>query len=373
MASTQRVPLNAAAWTIFDRWARLALRAGDLQKVIAISEIARRAARALPVDVVVAPAPPRLSSPAGAVVAFTVVADTLVGCLIAYHRPNDCATESASAFTAAQARYFSEGEEAAPEASWRGIPLLARLVRSSGPAGIIVLASDPFQPLLPASVLLGSENAGHAVAYSSSIQSAISFLEGPSPRVPPPSGQIVVLNAEVPTAVLPGAREEAMSLVRAHGAKTVAGRPLDQLAALEDLPDGTLIHFGGHARVNPDYPHLSTLEFTDGEAVVPITVAQIMKLRLPKRSVVVLAGCDTAAWGGRRGPVTSLAAAFVDAGAEAVVSTTRVLPDAQAAACLPLLEEAIARNGAVQALAAAVSSPAQPCRSLLSDFVAVVG
>ena len=370
-SARQRIPLNAAAWEIFQKWAGLALARGELPKVLAVSELARRSARGQSVSVPETLKLPTPRSSLGEVLAFAVVGDELVGCLIS-RQGAACDREPAALFEKERDRYFVEDGEGLESAA-SGLPLLRKMLRSTPSTGILVIASDPFQPLLPPSVLFGSHAAERPIAYSSSIQSAVAYLDGPASRRSLPSRRLALLNAGVSAATLPGARAEVALLEKIPGAQLLTGAPEEQLADLSLLPEGTLIHFSGHARVNPDFPQMSALEFDQQGTPLRVTAADIAQHRLPPRSVVVLAGCDTAAWGGRRGPVTSLASSFVDAGAEIVISTTRPLPDAEAAACFPSLEAAIVRAGALEALSQAARTSAEPCRSLMGTVVAVVG
>ena len=94
-------------------------------------------------------------------------------------------------------------------------------------------------------------------------------------------------------------------------------------AALQALPPVGLLHLGVHARRAQGVP---VLEMADG----PLAPAEIAELPLRGRPLVLLAGCATAVGPVHQGVERSLAAAFRQAGASAVIATRWPLADAHA-------------------------------------------
>lgn len=101
---------------------------------------------------------------------------------------------------------------------------------------------------------------------------------------------------------------------------------LEHLAAAGAWAD--VLHLASHAVVNPVSPDLSRL-VTGPE---PLYARDIRMLRLARRPTVVLAACDTgSAAPGDGSGISSLASAFLDAGARWVIGSARPLEDSFAA------------------------------------------
>lgn len=117
------------------------------------------------------------------------------------------------------------------------------------------------------------------------------------------------------------------------GALLIVGRDATRERVTETAGKAEVLHFSGHALAHPSKPRLSRLvlspagEDEDGA----LYASQIERLRL-KAQLVVLAACDSATGAQRPGAgVTGLAAAFLAAGAQAVVATQWAVPDVEAA------------------------------------------
>ena len=88
-------------------------------------------------------------------------------------------------------------------------------------------------------------------------------------------------------------------------------------------PAFDVVHFGGHAFANPEFPLLSRLVFADepnGEQ--SLFAHEIARVRFPRTRVVVLAACSTAAGAVSRGEgVVSVARPFLGGGVPLVIAS----------------------------------------------------
>jgi CHAT domain-containing protein len=82
---------------------------------------------------------------------------------------------------------------------------------------------------------------------------------------------------------------------------------------VQAAPGADVVHFGGHALANPDYPSLSRLVFADKAGVEQSLFAhEISRMKFQRTRVVVLAACSTAAGAVSRGEgVVSVARPFL--------------------------------------------------------------
>ncbi len=113
----------------------------------------------------------------------------------------------------------------------------------------------------------------------------------------------------------------ASKLYRRH--EILVGRQATKERFVEMAPDFDVVHFGGHAFVNPEFPLLSRLAFA-GEAGTEqsLFAHEIARIRFPRTRVVVLAACSTAAGVVSRGEgVVSVARPFLGAGVPLVVAS----------------------------------------------------
>jgi CHAT domain-containing protein len=101
-------------------------------------------------------------------------------------------------------------------------------------------------------------------------------------------------------------------------------------AFLAGLPDARLVHFAGHALLNPEQPRDSRLLLAGGDAAF-LTAREIRQLRLRRAPLVVLSACATSVSGTQPGDeASSLAHAFLAAGASAVIGTLWPVSDRSA-------------------------------------------
>ena len=123
---------------------------------------------------------------------------------------------------------------------------------------------------------------------------------------------------------LPGAEAEAASAAAFYPRHEVMiGRTATKERFLETAPAFDVIHFGGHALVNPEFPLLSRLVFADERQTgQSIYAHELSKLRFPLTRVVVLAACSTAAGAVSRGEgVVSVARPFLSGGVPVVIAS----------------------------------------------------
>jgi CHAT domain-containing protein len=92
---------------------------------------------------------------------------------------------------------------------------------------------------------------------------------------------------------------------------------------VQAAPGADVVHFGGHALANPDYPSLSRLVFADKAGVEQSLFAhEISRMKFQRTRVVVLAACSTAAGAVSRGEgVVSVARPFLGGGVPLVIAS----------------------------------------------------
>jgi CHAT domain-containing protein len=123
---------------------------------------------------------------------------------------------------------------------------------------------------------------------------------------------------------LPGAESEvalASKWYRRHD--ILVGRQATKDRFVEMAPNYDVVHFGGHAFVNPEFPLLSRLAFAGKAGTEQSLFAhEIARIRFPRTRVVVLAACSTASGVVSRGEgVVSVARPFLGAGVPLVVAS----------------------------------------------------
>jgi CHAT domain-containing protein len=152
---------------------------------------------------------------------------------------------------------------------------------------------------------------------------------------------------------LPESRREASQVNALHpGSVMLLGEEATGPRFLSELTQATALHFAGHATVNEVAPEMSALVVTGtgGDDDGRIYVHQLLNRSLPLR-LVVLSACSTARTrtGDVRGNVT-IARAFLDGGAAAVVATLWPVSDDDAATFSIRFHENL-RAGATPAVA----------------------
>ncbi len=204
------------------------------------------------------------------------------------------------------------------------------------------------------------------VMFVPSIRSAQS-----SPRPPRGARDVVLVGAtpraadtKLPLLAEAAAEVEAVTGVYQGEAEVMEfhGITVEQFEELS--PRASVIHLASHASVNPLLPHLSKLHFqpTRAHPDGTMTAADVARLSLSAR-LVVLAGCETASGMPTRSEgVTGLASAFLSAGASSVLASMWPVEDRHTAAFQTYLHQQLSANLPVAAAlrAAQLWSRAQP-------------
>jgi CHAT domain-containing protein len=182
-----------------------------------------------------------------------------------------------------------------------------------------------------------------------------------SDEAPAPDPRVVVI--QPPAIDLPNAAAEAAAIARRYRRATVveARSPAAVLAAMESAD---IIHYAGHTS-SAGGTGLSLGEVT-------LYGADITRLRLRRAPLVVLAGCRTLRGAGNGEDVaSSLARAFLLAGARAVVGTAWDVNDRAASALFERMHAANAAGGdAVAALRDAQRTALSDAASQPADWAA---
>jgi CHAT domain-containing protein len=125
---------------------------------------------------------------------------------------------------------------------------------------------------------------------------------------------------------LPGAEAEANAAAAFYAEHQVLTGPSATKERFLDLaPRFDVVHFGGHALANAEFPQLSRLLFAaarGGDEPEPLYAYEVAGLQLPQTRLVVLAACSTAVGAVSHGEgVVSVARPFLAAGVPTVVAS----------------------------------------------------
>ncbi len=145
---------------------------------------------------------------------------------------------------------------------------------------------------------------------------------------------------------LPAANSEAAAIAAVYDlAVVLLGQSATRPAVVNAAAKSTILHIAAHALPIARDPRLSALPLAPapGEPDT-LTVAEIQKAAFDQRPLVVLSGCNTATVGASRSSVSSLAAAFLAAGAPNVIGTLRNVDDSDASAFGRLLHHELAQD-----------------------------
>jgi CHAT domain-containing protein len=165
--------------------------------------------------------------------------------------------------------------------------------------------------------------------------------------------------------MLPQAAVEASEVASMYPQHTLLiGPQATRRAFLRAIKSHRVLHFAGHAVVNPEVPALSRLALASETGVSgDIYAFELDRMSLPETDLVILAACDTA--GGRTyrsSGVVSLARAFITAGVAEVIATLWRIQDETARPIFHALHEQL-RAGLTPSAAIRVAQ----LRSLSSD------
>jgi CHAT domain-containing protein len=136
---------------------------------------------------------------------------------------------------------------------------------------------------------------------------------------------------------LPGAAEEALEVAQAlPGSVVLLGEKATRSAFLAGADKHTVVHFGGHAVINPDFPLLSQLVFAPRASSAErgvLYARDLLGYRFPRTRLVVLAACRGADGSGPDGlGLSGLSEAFLSTGIPAVLAHLWNLDDQHSSA-----------------------------------------
>jgi CHAT domain-containing protein len=122
---------------------------------------------------------------------------------------------------------------------------------------------------------------------------------------------------------LPAARDDARAMQNLFGrTTTLTGEKATRSALAQAAATSDAVHIGAHAFASARDASLSLIVLAPaGSDQGALTVHDIESLDLHRHPVVVLAGCQTGAFGGGKGSNRSFAHAFLTAGSSAVLAT----------------------------------------------------
>jgi tetratricopeptide (TPR) repeat protein len=171
---------------------------------------------------------------------------------------------------------------------------------------------------------------GAPVLKNKAVHYALDLGRSPPPAGPEGQGALVVGD---PRGDLPFARAEASSVAAAFTAPTVL---LAQAATRRALTDALVradhFHYAGHGRATGTSGWEAELVLANGS----LLAADVLALpRVPR--MVVLSGCDTARTATSGVEPMGLGQAFVVAGAQAVIASTRTVDDVEASRIIAAL------------------------------------
>ncbi len=141
----------------------------------------------------------------------------------------------------------------------------------------------------------------------------------------PLTSALLVGNPAAQAVNLPGAESEVASTQSFYREHTVlTGRDATKAAFLKGVGHHQVVHFGGHAFVNAEYPLLSRLAFADRPDGTEefLFAHELSNTRFERTRLVVLAACSTAVGGVSRGEgALSVARPFLAGGVPLVIAS----------------------------------------------------
>ena len=225
--------------------------------------------------------------------------------------------------------------------------LFADVLQETSPQDLLVLVPDREIFNLPTAAVFTSDGAPLGKRRTLIVTPSVEVYlragrKGSTAK--PPSGALralVLSNPSFDSGVwsslprLPWAEAEGAAVSSLYPAKVqFVGKAATRSVLLREAPHADIIHFAGHAIVNPLRPDLSLLLLAPEppERDGALYQHEIYDLELRRSPVVILGACDTSSLSGNPGEgLSSLAHAFLSAGASAVVGTLWPVEDETAA------------------------------------------
>lgn len=232
------------------------------------------------------------------------------------------------------------------------------------PAGPIVIVPDKYLHLLPFSALRDPTSGrylveDHPIALSPSAGLYLDCAARSHARGARAGSILIVADPAFDRSLapalerLPFAAADAAAIARTYGgADLLTGSQATPARFLSAIGSHAIVHYGGHAQLDPRSPYLSRLLMApDGASPGVLFARDLYGRRFPETELVVLAACATAGdqVADSEG-VSSLARPFLAAGVPAVIGTLWRVDDAAAAALSVELHRELA--GGAEAAAA---------------------
>lgn len=199
------------------------------------------------------------------------------------------------------------------------------------PTAVVVLIPDGSLQQLPFATLRHPSSGrylieDHALLVSPSATFFVDARAAAGARTSAPLASALLIGnpAAGGARALPGAEAEVAVAAKFYPRHDVlTGSAATKERFLDMAPGFDVVHFGGHALANPEFPLLSRLIFADeAEGEQSLFAHEIARVRFPRTRVVVLAACSTAAGVVSRGEgVVSVARPFLGGGVPLVVAS----------------------------------------------------
>jgi CHAT domain-containing protein len=253
------------------------------------------------------------------------------------------------------ARYraaLAEGRDTAASNAALYDVLVRPVERALGSDSTIVLVPDGDLQRLPFATLRNSTHRflieDHAVAYAPSGSVFVAGLSQLRRMADGPiASALLVGNPETSSSPparlqpLSGAETEVSEAAKTypkHSVLTGASATKDRFVA--SAPEFDVVHFGGHAFVNAEYPLLSRLAFSQ-----PLFAHEISRIPFSRTRLVILAACSTASGAISKGEgVVSVARPFLAAGVPMVVASQWDVDDGATAQLFVAFHRALAET-----------------------------
>ena len=207
--------------------------------------------------------------------------------------------------------------------------LWAPVTRVAGSASTVVIVADGALQQLPFAALRDPLTRRYVVEdYTVLLAPSASFYVSTAARsredAPEIASALLVGNpASRDRNRLPDAEREVTQAAQFYpNPEVLLGRAATKSAFLERASRFSVIHFGGHAVANPEYPLLSRLMFATETGDEALYVHEMSGLRFPRTQLVILAACSTARGAISRGEgALNVARPFLAGGVPVVIAS----------------------------------------------------
>ena len=264
---------------------------------------------------------------------------------------------------------------------------LSGLLKRPAPIAVVL---DPLLQSIPFGALQHRATARYLIEdYEVSFWPSLAALQHPGASrrdAAPPRTTALVIGDPTRTEdranvapALPGARSEAKAVAQIYQrSRSMIGQDAVRADFVREAGEYEVVHFAGHALVNPELPGLSRLLFASTtHGASELHAFEIARQRLARTNVIVLAACETAAGRTYRSEgVMSLARAFVDAGVPDVIATLWNVRDDVSRPLFERLHQHLSRGESVPAALRATQlwslASADPALRSPSTWAAIV-